>query len=47
MDFVSHKECRLGKWYGHGHGKEAFSHVPSYAVFDKLDRIMREKKDNE
>ncbi len=87
MEFVSHKNCRLGKWYGQGQGREAFSHVPSYAaldidhekvhnetkdifdclevndcdidkvlssarnleeasyaVFDKLDRIMREKK---
>ncbi len=28
---TSHKECRLGKWYETGVGKENFSSVPSYA----------------
>jgi len=28
--FVDHHECRLGKWYDSGVGKENFSHLPSY-----------------
>ena len=28
--FSNHHECRLGKWYDSGVGKERFSHTPSY-----------------
>jgi hypothetical protein len=28
--FTDHHECRLGKWYDTGIGKERFSHTPSY-----------------
>lgn len=28
--FGTHHECRLGKWYDSGSGKERFSHLPSY-----------------
>lgn len=28
--FADHHECRLGKWYDAGIGKERFSHTPSY-----------------
>ncbi len=31
IEFVSHHDCRLGKWYHHGHGKTAFSHLSSYS----------------
>ena len=29
--FVDHHNCRLGKWYYEGDGKENFSHTPHYA----------------
>lgn len=29
--FVDHHNCRLGKWYDEGEGKERFSKTPSYA----------------
>ena len=35
FNFVDHKNCRLGKWYSSGDGKEFFSSTPS---FKKLDR---------
>ncbi|MCX6074820.1 MAG: methyl-accepting chemotaxis protein [Campylobacterales bacterium] len=28
--FSSHHDCRLGRWYDTGAGKERFSHLPSY-----------------
>ncbi|MBV5321581.1 MAG: CZB domain-containing protein [Sulfuricurvum sp.] len=28
--FSDHHECRLGKWYDNGIGKDRFSHTPSY-----------------
>jgi len=34
-DFVSHKECRLGKWYESGIGKERFGKVKSYTRLDR------------
>ncbi len=30
FSFVDHHNCRLGKWYETGEGKERFSHLPSY-----------------
>jgi hypothetical protein len=32
---VDHHNCRLGKWYDTGLGKEKFSFVPSYKALDK------------
>lgn len=34
FEFVSHKNCRLGKWYGQGDGKANFSNTPSYHLLD-------------
>jgi len=30
FNFVDHHNCRLGKWYENGDGKESFSQTPSY-----------------
>lgn len=30
VHFSNHHDCRLGKWYESGIGKERFSHLPSY-----------------
>ncbi len=30
MKFVSHRECRLGKWYEQGEGRQYFSDSPAY-----------------
>ncbi len=30
QDFASHQECRLGKWYYHGDGRECFSRLDAY-----------------
>jgi len=37
---VSHHECRLGKWYEAGVGKESFSKTPSYAKLSEPHRIV-------
>jgi hypothetical protein len=29
-DFASHHDCRLGKWYYHGDGRECFSRLSAY-----------------
>jgi len=34
MDFVGHKDCRLGKWYTQGEGKKSFSRLRSYPHLD-------------
>ncbi len=31
---VDHHNCRLGKWYEQGQGKQSFSHVPAYSELD-------------
>jgi len=31
---VGHHDCRLGKWYDEGYGKQAFSTVPSYRALE-------------
>jgi hypothetical protein len=41
--FVNHHECRLGKWYESGLGKQNFSHLPSYP---SLDSPHQEVHDN-
>jgi methyl-accepting chemotaxis protein len=35
---VDHHNCRLGKWYEEGHGKQAFASLPAYAVFEAPHR---------
>ena len=35
-----HTECRLGKWYTSGIGKESFSKMPSYAKLDAPHAIV-------
>lgn len=34
-DFTDHHDCRLGKWYYSGDGKECFSHLPGYREMEK------------
>lgn len=31
---VDHHNCRLGKWYEQGQGKQSFSHVPAYSELE-------------
>jgi methyl-accepting chemotaxis protein len=38
--FVDHHNCRLGKWYFEGDGKEYFSQTPSYRSVDKPHKIV-------
>ncbi|NOQ31439.1 MAG: chemotaxis protein [Helicobacteraceae bacterium] len=44
-DFQSskHTECRLGKWYTTGLGKELFSKMPSYSKIDKPHAIVHDQ----
>lgn len=35
MPFVDHRNCRLGKWYEQGEGKEFFSRLPGYAALER------------
>ncbi len=42
-DFADHHNCRLGKWYESGLGKELFSKAPSYS---KLDTPHSQVHDN-
>ena len=37
---VDHHNCRLGKWYDTGLGKEQFSFVPSYKGLEKYHHIV-------
>ncbi|MDR1661925.1 MAG: CZB domain-containing protein [Azoarcus sp.] len=34
-DFVTHTDCRLGKWYYKGEGKTKFSHLPGYPEIEE------------
>ena len=36
----SHKDCRLGKWYSNGLGKDNFSTMPSYSKVDAPHAIV-------
>ena len=33
-DFASHTNCRLGKWYYNGDGKECFARLPAYDLIE-------------
>ena len=37
---VDHHNCRLGKWYDTGLGKEQFSYVPSYKGLEKYHHVV-------
>ena len=37
---VDHHNCRLGKWYDTGLGKEQFSYVPSYKGLEKHHHVV-------
>lgn len=37
---ISHHDCRLGKWYEQGVGKENFSDMPSYPKLEKPHSIV-------
>ena len=41
--FSDHHNCRLGKWYESGRGKELFSHYPNYV---KLEPVHKDVHDN-
>jgi len=41
-DFVSHTQCRLGKWYFEGNGKEQFSRLPAYKALDEPHKQVHE-----
>ncbi|MCI2235889.1 CZB domain-containing protein [Helicobacter sp. 14348-15] len=34
VKFVGHHDCRLGKWYDSGNGKEYYSTLPSYPLLE-------------
>lgn len=40
---VDHTNCRLGKWYNTGLGKQEFSGVPSYKGLDKYHSIVHKE----
>jgi len=40
FEFVNHNNCRLGKWYNHGLGKQKFSNTPSYNNLDTPHAIV-------
>ncbi|MDD2357055.1 MAG: methyl-accepting chemotaxis protein [Thiovulaceae bacterium] len=40
---VSHHNCRLGKWYTTGIGKESFSDMPAYAKLEKPHAIVHDQ----
>jgi len=38
--FSDHKNCRLGKWHGEGHGKERFSCKKAYNLIEEPHQIV-------
>ena len=40
---VDHHNCRLGKWYDTGLGKEEFSFVPSYRHLEKYHAVVHDE----
>lgn len=39
---VDHHNCRLGKWYEEGHGKQTFAQLPAYAALEVPHRKVHE-----
>jgi len=42
-EFTDHHNCRLGKWYETGKGKERFGSLPSYKFLDKPHAFVHSK----
>ncbi len=40
FSFVDHHNCRLGKWYYEGDGRENFSHTPHYKALENPHAIV-------
>ena len=40
FDFVDHHNCRLGKWYYEGEGKEFFSHSSHYSALEQPHSVV-------
>ncbi|MEZ5079529.1 MAG: methyl-accepting chemotaxis protein [Thermoleophilia bacterium] len=40
--FVSHHDCRLGKWYEEGKGAESFSDLPSYRALERPHSVVHD-----
>ncbi len=40
FDFVDHRNCRLGKWYYEGEGKEFFSHSSHYKALEQPHSVV-------
>ena len=40
---VDHHNCRLGKWYDTGLGKQEFSYTPSYKGLEKYHKIVHDE----
>ncbi|HEX5328941.1 methyl-accepting chemotaxis protein [Sulfuricurvum sp.] len=38
--FSDHHNCRFGKWYDSGEGKERFSHLPSFSALSKPHEMV-------
>ena len=38
--FVDHNNCRLGKWYNEGEGKQSFSHTPNYSKLETPHAVV-------
>ncbi|MDD5211129.1 MAG: methyl-accepting chemotaxis protein [Sulfuricurvum sp.] len=41
--FTDHHNCRLGRWYETGKGKEMFSHLPSFKMLEKPHELVHSK----
>lgn len=41
-EFASHQNCRLGRWYYEGRGKECFSGFPGYRELERPHRTVHE-----
>lgn len=41
-EIVDHTQCRLGKWYFEGEGKNTFSHLKSFALMDDPHMAVHE-----
>lgn len=41
--FIDHHNCRLGKWYETGIGRERFSHLPSFRAVEKPHSAVHEE----
>ncbi|MGP1579504.1 MAG: methyl-accepting chemotaxis protein [Wolinella sp.] len=40
--FSDHHQCRLGKWYEDGEGKQFFSHTPSYKLLEAPHKAVHD-----